>query len=147
MDPTLRQFRFVVAFALALQLILFLGDYFDAFPIPLNSRDAFAWKLFGSLLKEQYVFAVWWVWFALHLGSLVGLLLLLRPARYFASLALGLGVLLPCWMGIQVASPTEGFVSQAYYVFYLLSIGMAFFGHTVSSRFGPARVVSVANDT
>jgi hypothetical protein len=147
MDPTLRQFRFVVAIALALQLVLFLGNYLDAFPIPSNSMDAFAWNLFGSLLKEQYVFAVWWVWFALHLGSLAGLLLLLRPARYLASLALGSSVLLPCWMGIQVSSPTEGFVSQAYNVFYLLSIGMAFFGRTVSSRFGPAAVVSTANGT
>ena len=144
MDPTLRQFRSTVAFVLGLEAILFVCGFYGLFPRPPGSADAFTWDMYGSVLKPRYVEASDWLWYIVYIISLIGLFFLWRPARYIASVALIYGVLTTGWSGVRVSAPIDGFIQQVSFVLYLLILGMAHFGRTVSIHFG---TVSPSNGT
>src|SRR5690348_9043430 len=147
MDPTLRQFRVTVAVVLAFEAVLFVCGYYNLFPRPSGSLGAFAWDMYGSILKRRYIEGSDWLWYFLHIGSLVGLLLLSRPARYFATVALLHGVLSISWSGVRVSAPLDSFIQQVAFVLYLFALYMAYFGKAISGFFGPVASNSAAHGT
>ena len=137
MNPTLRQFRATVAVVLALEAVLFVCGFYNLFPRPSGSSDAFAWDMYGSVLRHRYIEGSDWLWYFLHIASVVGLFLLWRPARYFATVALCYGVLAIAWSGVRVSAPFDSFIQQVAFVLYLFALYMAYFSSAVSSFFGP----------
>ena len=146
MNPTLRQFRFTVASSLGIQVALFFNSKYGFLPVPDGSTDAFTWNYYGSAFTPELMRSGFWLWLIFNFGSLVGLLFLWRPARYFASLSVLIGILQVGWAGISVSAPIEGLFYQLASVLFLLALGMAYFGATVSACFfWPAQ--PGANDT
>jgi len=136
-----------VTVILALEAVLFVCGFYNLFPRPSGSLDAFAWDMYGSILKRRYLEASDWLWYFLHIASLVGLLLLWRPARYFATVALIYGVLSIGWSGIRISAPLDSFIQQVAFVMYLFALCMTYFCNTVSGHFGPVPSTSAAHGT
>ena len=132
---------------LAVEAVLFVCGFFDLFPKPPGSANAFNWDMYGSILKSRYVSAGDWLWYSIHILSLLGLFLLWRPARHIATVALIYSVLSIGWSGIRVSAPAESVVQQISFVLYLFALAMSYLCGAVRVYFGPVSTGTVTDGT
>lgn len=123
--PSPRQFRIIAILGLILKLI-YLLDLPD-WKFSGEIRELMLWNYFGSLLPEQSVYYLWWLYFiAFVVGSLL-FILFVSWSRWLLLVVIIYSLLLELGCGVLVTAPLENFLGSLAFWFFVVPFVLSFF--------------------
>lgn len=137
MNPNIDNFRTLIVLSVATWAF---GTYvsFNAAPPPEQFASIYAWQGYGEIVPGLVSLKLYWVECALLLGGLLGMFFFSRAARWAVLASILLNPLRNALSGIWVSSALEDTFWSLHWVFFMFTIGMAFFSEPIRAKFGDA---------
>jgi hypothetical protein len=134
MERDVDKFRTLIILTIATWLFATYVS-FNAAPPPADVASVYDWQGYGEVVPGIISLRWYWVEAALTLIGLVGMFFF-RPASRTLVLVVTLANPIRTGLGgIWVSSPVEDLFWAVYWVFFMFTIGMAFFDASIKVRF------------
>lgn len=120
---------------------------FNAAPPPDDIATVYDWQGYGEVIPGIVRSRWYWVEAAFTIAGLLGMFFFIPAARTTVLVVTLANPIRTGLGGIWVSSPVEDLFWGTYWIFFMFTIGMAFFDPAIKSKFGSERAPRLANDS
>jgi hypothetical protein len=141
MERDVDKFRTLIILAIATWLCATYVS-FNAAPPPEDVASIYDWQGYGEVIPGAISLRWYWAQAALTILGLTGMFFFIPASRAMILVVTLVNPIRTGLGGIWVSSPIEDLFWAVYWIFFMLTIGMALFDPSIKSRFSGSAALS-----